>query len=171
MASNNKLDNAKQALLDNARDLLAASKDTCKVGIVSFASSATIVCRPTSDLKELRRAVSGMDADGGTAMDDGLLEALELLKSAPPGTDRDIVLLTDGHPNDRSGASDAARKVVRSGVTLCALGIASDGVDLEYIKSLTPMALVIGATQGIGQAMTTLLMQSADARREGLVDA
>ena len=171
MAANNKLDNAKQALLDNTRDLLVAADGTCKVGVVSFASTATVVCRPTSDFNELRRTVSSMGPDGGTAMDDGLLEALQLLYGAPSEADRDIVLLTDGEPNDPTSTLEAARNIISAGVTLCTLGIGSVGVNMEYLKSLTPLSLVIDTSKGMGQAMTTLLMQSAESRREGLLDA
>ncbi len=54
-----------------------------RVAVVSFASTARIHVRPTTDRVAAREALDRLRADGGTAMGDGLLRALELTQEAP----------------------------------------------------------------------------------------
>jgi hypothetical protein len=89
---------------------------------------------------------------------------------APAGVDRDVVMLTDGMPDPerRQSTQDSARKASAGGVTLSTLGVGQQDVDLEFLTSLTPHALVIEAVNGIAGAMATLLTQAAEARSGGL---
>lgn len=168
------LDAAKRALLDNAEQLLTLGGEACRVGIVSFDSSAQIVCRPTSDLSALRHAVHGMNPNGLTAMDEGIRLAVQLVLGAPAGVDRDVVLLTDGMPDGdrRQSTQGAALDAQSSGVTLSTVGLSvgAGDVDLDFLRTLTPLSLVIKGVDGVAQAMTTLLTQSV-AARGGLVES
>ncbi|MFQ6009268.1 MAG: VWA domain-containing protein, partial [Candidatus Zixiibacteriota bacterium] len=167
-----KIANAKQALIQNSRDLLAVGSEDCKVGIVSFASRAKIVCRPTSDLTTLERAVATMTPSGTTAMDEGIRQAAELVMTAPTGTDRDVVMLTDGMPDpQRRQSTLAATQTAQSkGITLSTVGIGSEDVDLDFLNKLTPISLVIDRVEETSVTMATLLKLSAAARRGGLTD-
>jgi molecular chaperone DnaK len=161
-----KMEAARRGVVDNARELLAAGGEH-KVGVVSFATFAEIVCRPTSDLAEVERAVDCMIASGTTAMHAGIGEAVELAREAPPGTDRDVVLVTDGLPDNQPAALAAAAKARSLGVSLCSLGIGHQDVDEAFLRDMTPLTLVIDKADGLGRGMTTLLRQ-AEARRGGL---
>ncbi len=164
-----KLSNAKQALISTARDLLTHGGERCKVGIVSFDSTARVVCQPTSSQAEVERAAGGMHATGTTAMGDGLQQALDLVLRAPAETDRDIVMLTDGMPDSshKQTALNLAASAASQGVTLSTLGIGEKDVDPNFLKQLSPNTLVIDVASGMTQAMTTLLTQSAAARTAG----
>lgn len=164
------LDNAKQALCQNARDVMAAEGDACKIGVVTFASSAEVVCRPTSDLSEIERQVRSMKCSGTTAMDEGISEAVILVMSAPAGTDRDVVLLTDGMPDGgrEQSTRDAAEDAKRKGVTLSSLAIGEEGVDMDYLRSLTPLMLQIRSADEIANGVATLLTR-AKKMRDGLI--
>ena len=168
-----KLHEAKKALLSNAEQLISVGGDSCQVGVVSFDSQAQVVCRPTNNLTTLRSAVGGMGPNGTTAMDDGIRKSVELVMGAPAGTDRDVVLLTDGMPDDqrRDSTQVAAEEARRQGVTLSTLGVSvnPNDVDLDYLKTLTPLSLVIEGVDGVAQAMLTLLTKSV-AARSGLLD-
>lgn len=165
-----KLTNAKKAVLHNAK-LLRNASSTCQIGLVSFGAQATVLCRPTADLAALDRAVNSMVPSGTTAMDQGIQEALDLVLSAPPGTDRDIVVLTDGMPDEecRDETLAAAEQARRQGVTLSSLGVGSEYINLEFLKTLTPLALVIETAEGMAEGMSKLLALSA-ARRGGLTE-
>jgi molecular chaperone DnaK len=167
-----KMTNAKQALIATARELLAIGGEQCKIGIVSFASSASIVARPTSDLAALERVVATLAPSGTTAMDAGIRQATELVLAAPAGTDRDVVMLTDGMPDDqrRQSTRAAAKESRRQGVTLSSLGIGAQDVDLNFLQSLTPLSLVIDAVDSMAEGMSTLLTQAAAARGGNLMD-
>jgi molecular chaperone DnaK len=163
---------AKQALVSNARGLLALGGDACKVGIVSFAGSASIVCNPTSDIAAIEKAAATMAAYGTTAMDEGILLAIKVASGAPEGADRDVVMLTDGMPDEgrRQTTLKAAGEAKSRSVTLSSLGVGRDQVDQAYLSQLSPMSLVIDKADGIADAMTTLLTQSAVARGGGLME-
>lgn len=167
-----KLNNAKQVLKNKASELLDMGGGNYKVGIVSFASEAEIVCEPTSDPDQIERNVDEIYTSGSTAMDDGIGKAMEMVMSAPAGTDRDIVMLTDGMPDSdrKQNTVKMAQDVKSMGITLSTLGIGKEYVDLDFLMSLTELSLVIDAVDGMGDAVTTLLTQSAE-RRGGLIEA
>jgi uncharacterized protein YegL len=160
---------AKDALIKNARDLFTASQ-MCKVGVVSFSSDARVVCDPTSDISEIEQRVNRMECESTTAMDEGIETAVLLVMGAPAGTERDVVMLTDGMPdNDRKQSTlHAASKAKSQGVTLSALSIGS-GVDQDYLSRITPLTLQISSPSDIAGGMSTLLTQSEKQRSGGLV--
>ncbi len=162
-----KIDNARRGILDNARQLLESGGEV-KIGIVSFNRSASIVCRPTSDMRELEQAVASLDPSGLTNMGEGLRFALDMITAAPAGTEQDIVLLTDGMPDSKEEALAMAGKVRTGGISLCALGVGSEDVDEKFLGRLTPNTLVIEQSETTGAAMGTLLTQAARTRADGL---
>jgi molecular chaperone DnaK len=166
-----KMANAKQAVTATARELLAEGKERCQVGLVRFSGSAETLCRPTSDLDVLQQAVNSLTVEGSTAMHEGIREAAKLLRAAPPGSDRDLALVTDGMPDRPADTLDAAEEARAQGASLSTLGIGEQDVDLEFLKRMTPNALVIKAATGMTQALATLLTRSAAARAGGLTEA
>jgi molecular chaperone DnaK len=157
---------AKEALVNNAGKLLALGGEGCRVGIVGFSSTADILCRPTSNMAEISRAAASMNAFGTTAMDEGIRLAIQMVLAAPEDTDRDVVMLTDGMPDDnrRSETLRAAGEAQSRSVTLSSIGVGQSDVDEGFLAQLSPMSLVIDKADGISDAMTTLLTQSAAAR-------
>jgi Ca-activated chloride channel homolog len=53
-----------------------------QVGLVAFASQADVLVQPTIDRNAVRQALDSLNADGGTAMGDGLEQALEAIRTA-----------------------------------------------------------------------------------------
>jgi molecular chaperone DnaK len=158
-----KMSAARRAVTENACDLLRRGGGAWKVGIVSFATSAKVECRPTADMQEIEVAVKKIAPSGTTAMDDGIRLAVEQALQAPAGADRDIVMVTDGMPDSarRDNTVAAAQRAKTLGVNLSTLGLGKDDVDEEFLKRLTPLTLVIEGVEGMAQAMTTLLTQSS----------
>lgn len=169
-----KIEAAKEALITNARELLALGGDRCKIGLVGFSSDAQILCRPTSDLSTVENAVACLTADGLTAMDEGIRLAVELAAGAPPGAGRDVVMLTDGMPdtNRRENTLRMAEAARQNGVALSSLGVGSDTVDLDYLRALTPLSLVIEKSDmsNLGDKISGLLTQARAARQGGLAE-
>jgi Ca-activated chloride channel family protein len=72
-----------------------------RVGVVSFASRARILNRPTTDRVAVRRALGSLETRLGTAIGDGLARALESTSSPQGGSQRRrpptvVLLLSDG---------------------------------------------------------------------------
>ncbi len=106
-------------------------------------------------------------------MDEGIELAIQLVMAAPEGVDRDVVMLTDGMPDShrRDRTLRMAQGAQDTGITLSSLGIGMDDVDLDFLQSLTPLALVIEAGDDMNVAMGTLLTQSQASRTGGITDA
>jgi len=167
-----KIRNAKQALHDSACTLLARGHEGWKVGVVTFGSTATVCCSPTADLPTLAQAVGDISASGMTAMDEGIVCSLDMVSKSPSSADRDIVLVTDGMPDeDRIQSTlDAARFVRSQGVTLSVLSIDSSEVDESFLQKMTPLSLQIDSPARIEQALANLLARSEQVRWRGLRD-
>ena len=53
-----------------------------QVGLVTFSSEAETLVPPTTDRDAVRSALAGLNANGGTAMGDGLARALDVIEAA-----------------------------------------------------------------------------------------
>jgi Ca-activated chloride channel family protein len=122
-----------QAARRSAKTFIEALPDTFPIGIVAFDESASILTRPTIDRPHANEIIDSLAADGGTAMGDGINQALDLRPGGPnaappPASDKDpdtiVLLLSDGasttgtHP---LAAADHAREL-RVPVYTIALG-------------------------------------------------
>jgi Ca-activated chloride channel family protein len=127
-----------------ARGFVRSLPDGFRVGVVQFASQATLVQPVTDDLRAVLRGIDDLEANGGTAIGDGLQVALASLPpdmfaspsvtpldastalataTGPPVPPAVVLLLTDGQntegPNPRLVA-DSARD---QGVPVFTIGI------------------------------------------------
>ena len=71
------------------------------VGLIQFASTATMVCEPQRDLSALREAADRLEAGGFTEMGRGIAMADADLGSR--GGRRAMIVVTDGLPNQTQG--------------------------------------------------------------------
>ncbi len=113
--------------------LLEGLGATDHLGVVAFSDNATTVVEPVpvdvEGKRLVRSRVSRLRANGRTNVEEGLETAASLLRAAPRGARKAIVLLSDGAPN--VGASTAAelREVVRRHrpeVSIASLGYGLD---------------------------------------------
>ena len=90
---------AAQRFVDSALN----ANGTNYVAIVTYANRANLQAGFTNDPETLRSAINGLNASGGTAMNNGLLMAENLLDNIPQTDNSNIVsnilLLSDGLPN------------------------------------------------------------------------
>lgn len=100
------------------RDFLADVPDDVKVGVVSFASTAGVDVKPTTDHAKVQKAVNGLRARGETSLYDGVRKAVAAL-----GTEgeRSIILLSDGDDTVAAKSGGAAREASQRKAAIAAL--------------------------------------------------
>ena len=82
-----------------------------RVGIVSFASTAQTLTRPTTDRAAVHGAIESLHAEGATAMGDGIERALEVKRPPQPPSTGTTVRPAPG-PEGQQGAAEDAPLVV-----------------------------------------------------------
>ena len=120
-----RLDQAKDAA--NAFvDTVLEGSDTTRIGVVSFAGNVTTNQGLTTNATNLKDAINGLSAEGGTFTQAGIHRAQQLLANST-ANNKHIVLLSDGEPtysylSDREGTYDyefyvgTGRAMVEGGV-------------------------------------------------------
>ncbi len=134
--------------LDSAREAAEAFLDEVpegfQVGVVAFSGEAYVAAPLTEDRDAVRRALSGLTADGGTAIGDAILRSLETAQQAgdtiadvdPESGDPPVavVLLSDGAPSEGTfDPIEAAERARAAGVPVhtVALGTPEGTVQLQ----------------------------------------
>lgn len=117
----NRLTRAKLAIDDMARQL-----DGDGIGIVAFAGSAFLVCPLTLDYNAFQQSLDAIDVNtiplGGTNIASAIRAARDAVRRRP-GSDRILILVTDGE-NLQGDALAAAQEAVRQdGLKIYAVGI------------------------------------------------
>jgi Ca-activated chloride channel family protein len=141
------------------------------VGIVAFAGSAYLVCPITLDYGAFHESLTAVDTNtiprGGTNISSAIREAQAALHRRP-GSDKILILVTDGEDLEGSALSAAQTAKQQDGLKIFTVGVGTAGGDLipippdqgggfvkddnnEYVKSrLDEAALkaIAGATGG-----------------------
>ena len=114
-----------------------------RVGIVSFASTAQTLTRPTTDRVAVYEAIASLHAEGATAMGDGIERALDVkrpptpsstgsvARPAPPGAADEeplvVLLLSDGaNTQGRTQPMDAAADARELGVPVFTIALGTE---------------------------------------------
>ena len=113
----------------------AFAKDAVKqgysVGVVFFNSNASLACRPTKELSQIKEAIKSMDTDGGTELDKGLLVASVALPSE--GT-RAIVVVTDGETQNEELCLKIGEQLKGKKIDIITIG--TDDADQYFLSQL-----------------------------------
>jgi Ca-activated chloride channel family protein len=113
-----------------------------QVGLITFASEAQVAVPPTDDHTLVRQALSGLEADGGTAIGDAVALATELRKEGLIGNRQEdnedgepplvVLLLSDGAPSeDTLDPVEAANRAKSAGVPVYTIALGTDGGTIE----------------------------------------
>src|SRR3954454_17396728 len=103
-----------------AEAFLKAVPADVRVGLVTFADTAHVLVRPSTDRSAVRGAISGLRATGETALYDGVALGLRVLGDTGART---IVLLTDGaDTRSKAKLNSLLPQVQQSKVTVDAVG-------------------------------------------------
>ena len=139
-----------------AERFLDEAPEALRVGAVAFSDTSYVLQPPTTDHEQVRAALAGLVADGGTATGDGLDAALRALEPAegdrrPPAA---VVLLSDGKQTTGRNATEVAQEAGRLKVPVytVALGTPDGVVDGILRVPPDPEALAEIARASGGQA-------------------
>ena len=145
-----RLDAARQA----AERFLDEAPDELRVGVVAFSDVPRTLQPPTTDHEQVRAALAGLVADGGTATGDGLAAALESLETGDRRPPAAVVLLSDGKQTTGRDAIEVAQEAgrLRVPVYTVALGTPDGVVDGVLRVPPDPEALRQIAEASGGQA-------------------
>lgn len=157
MSEYHKLDRAKQALLDNARLLLDLGGDV-QLGVVAFGSQANVVCPLTADFNLVQRTVEALSVTGMTSMHAGLTLALNMLAEVQPDFIREVILISDGMPDNPSETLAVGKQVLGQNIKLWLIGLGHEGVDEVFLKNLSPDYFVVQDANDLGTKISSLLM-------------
>jgi Ca-activated chloride channel family protein len=161
MNDDNKIEQAKAGL----ETFLSRILPEDRVGLVVFASQAQVLVEaaPLSENRiALSDAISGLRAEGKTAIFDGLVEGKRALEEMPPAEDeriKAIVLLSDGEDTASTiSAEQLQAEFDESSISIfpVAYGADADVEELQKIVDFSRTILVKGSGGDIGQIFDNL---------------
>ena len=103
------------------------------IGVIEFGSRANLIIAPNQNAKKINTAIEKLSISGSTNMTDAIQTTHRELNNVDDP--RFIVLLTDGSPNSRSDAENAALAARNDGIEIIAIG--TGGADKEYLKRIS----------------------------------
>jgi tight adherence protein B len=132
---------------DAVRTFLEGVEPNDEVALVTFSDEARVLSNFTTDRDEILAQLHNVQATGETALNDGVLKAIQLLGDRPPDK-RNIVLLSDG----KDTVSDASFQT-----SLTAAKRAGATVFIVALKSpdYSPGAIAPLASETGGRLLTT----------------
>ena len=129
----NRLTRAKLAIDDMARQL-----DGDGIGIVAFAGSAYLTCPLTIDYAAFHQSLDAIDVHtiprGGTSIPSAILAARAAL-SRRPGSDRILILVTDGENLEGDALAAAKEAAQQDGLKIYTVGVGTLEGDLIPLPS------------------------------------
>jgi Ca-activated chloride channel homolog len=90
-----------------ATEFIEELPDKFRVGIVSFASTAQTLTRPTTDRPAVYEAIASLHAEGATAMGDGIERALDVKRPPPPSPSTGGAVRPAPTPGGQEAGGDA----------------------------------------------------------------
>lgn len=118
-----------------AESFLDEAPDELRVGAVAFSDGARVLQPPTTDHEQVRAALAGLTADGGTATGDGLAAALESLEGGERRPPAAIVLLSDGKQTSGRDAVTVAQEAGELHVPVYTVALGTpDGVVDGFLR-------------------------------------
>jgi Ca-activated chloride channel homolog len=137
-----------------ANSFLDEAPEELRVGAVAFSDNARVLQPPTTDHEQVRLALAGLAADGGTATGDGLAAALQSLDTGAKRPPAAVVLLSDGKQTAGRDAVAVAQEAGQRRVPVytVALGTPDGVVDGNLRVPPDPEALRQIAQASGGQA-------------------
>lgn len=155
MTANDMQPNRMIAAQQAARTFVEKLPGHVSVGLVSFNSRSAVNAGVTRDHRQVLRAIDGLRAAGGTAIGDGLAQALDQLAFQPPDEQGArppalVVLLSDGESQQGIPVEEAASRAADEGVQVNTVGIGQRGLRTPLGGNQTA-GLDEEALQGIAQ--------------------
>ncbi|MBS9385783.1 MAG: VWA domain-containing protein [Dolichospermum sp. BR01] len=116
-----------------------------QLAVVSFGLEIKTATPLTNDANTLKNAIDTLSENGGTPMAEGINAAIGELQTT--ALNRNIILFTDGVPNDPNLAYNSALATRNTGVKL--ISVATGDADINYLTQITgERSLVFYANSG-----------------------
>lgn len=110
-------------IIDEASDgVLNGVIDGSRVGVVSFATSATLDRSLMNNATSLKTAINALSAFGRTAAGDGMNLAQAQLAGSNPGSLKIMIVVSDGESNEGANPNTAAANARAAGTEIFAIG-------------------------------------------------
>lgn len=127
-----------------AVDFVDALPKQMRVGLVSFSDLAYLIQPLTVDHRAVKESLGSLETQAGTAMGDGLAQALNQIESRRMSGDRapaSILVLSDGETNLGLPPGLAAEASREAGVTIYSIGVGTDNGVVEVGGRAVPVQL------------------------------
>lgn len=129
-----------EAMQEAARAFVRALPEGARVGLATFSGYAVLNTPPTTEHEEVLAAIDTLSMNRGTAIGDGLMEAVRALPGRgekdklapaelPPAA---IVLLSDGRSNRGMDPTEAAQEAKKLAVKVYTVGLGTQDGQLEF---------------------------------------
>lgn len=128
-----KISQAKRGAIEFALGALAKSYS---VGLIKFTSEAELICDTSREISTLRTLIEPLALGSSTNMAEGIRLATAKL-SSKNGL-RSMVIVTDGVPDNKEAALNAAQRAKEMGIDIIAIG--TDDADKDFLSKLTSRA-------------------------------
>ncbi|WP_211941991.1 vWA domain-containing protein [Cylindrospermopsis raciborskii] len=116
-----------------------------QIAVVNFGSAVATPAPLTNDINILNNAINQLLENGSTPMGEGINTAQDQLQATT--LNKNIILFTDGIPDDPNFAYNSALSVRNAGIKLIA--VATGGADTNYLTQITgDRSLVFYANSG-----------------------
>jgi Ca-activated chloride channel family protein len=133
------------AAQQSAKQFVAQLPATALVGLVSFSGKANLNAPLTLDHNAVLEAIDTLKLDNGTAIGDGLMQALEHIASQGQQIPSNIILLSDGESSSGYAPLEAAARAEQMKIEVNTVGIGQRGTRTQ-----------INANQSVGLDEDTL---------------
>ena len=127
-----KIRQAKAGAIDFAK--MTTNKGAA-VGVASFESKAVLLTETSTSLDAICQSVQKIETSGSTNMAEGITLANLALGEHKPRT---IVLVTDGQPDNKEKALEAADEARLRDIEIICIGV--DGADLEFLQLIATVS-------------------------------
>ncbi len=110
-----------------------------QIGVVTFASTAIVELRPTSNLEDVKDSISNivLQKSGGTAIGDAIITAANLFNS---DKSKIIILLTDGQSNVGIDQYTATQYAKQNNIAIYTIGVATnEGGNVTILNLLSKL--------------------------------
>lgn len=129
MAFGNKITQVKNGVIDFSQ---TAIKKGYAIGIITFSCSCEEIYQPNTDLILMKKSLDTITAHGFTNMTEAIITAIEKIINF--SGEKVICIATDGMPNSRESALNAANKAKGLGIKIMVIG--TDDADKDFLNQI-----------------------------------
>lgn len=123
-----------------------------RVGLVTFASSARVWLKPSTNRTALKTAINTVSPEGDTALYDGIILAVRAMSKAQTDAEQRLVIMSDGDKDttSKNALSDAVEALNRGDVAadVVAFRLPGDRTILEQIAASSHGQVISAANAG-----------------------